>query len=275
MQFWLDTIKWETGEDGKFYRHPSMAFDLRSIPDRGTPGLTAGKFVLCAGPAVVPGPDVVPIGETGSVVTPASRGAIGAIVGEAVPAITVEQMVERLCVNLTDPTGFARCKPVRVGRGMRLRFKIRDVQVNRVVQITDSEWLNTLAMERLHYAGWRADVQAGRMPAGQHLRAFDYLRAKYVGGRAQDEVDVFLSGVRGGLPDEGTLPHRTTIQCNFNDADGVLESHANDDGGSGHLQGTWAWTATVSDWNIATNQAASAGAAPIATPQTSLSLPPP
>lgn len=270
MNYWLDTIKWvtdpETGES--YYRHPAMVFDLRNLVDRGTPGLTAGRFVLCEG-AVAP-VGAVALGELGHALTAGERQSVRSVLGWT-PSGTVADFIYQLVGPEADITGVVRCKPVRVGRGMRLKFKIGSLEYSRPVALADSDWARTVQMERLHYAGWRADVQAGRMPAGQHLRALDYLRAKYVSGRAQDEVDAFLSGVRGGLPDEGILPRSTTIQCNFNDADGVLESHANDDGGSGHLQGTWSWTATVSDWNIATNQASSAGSDNVATATASLS----
>ena len=239
MQFWLDTIKWHPDE---YFYHPDMVFWLRNSVQRAQAGVTAGNFALCSGPVLPAG--AIEIGEMGHVLAPGARASIQSALslGEAIPAITVEQVVERIAVNWTDPTGLTRCKPVRVGRGMRLRFKIGDVVVNRQIQPTDSEWLNTLAVERLAYAEWRTqarvaaqalrdagrtweqvlehradhalepiDINLLRMGApDQHLRNLDYLQAKY--GRDYRE---FL----GGLPDEGVRPHETTVAENFDGAD--------------------------------------------------------
>ena len=263
---YLDEIKWVT--DGRavadigqpYYWHPEEVLDCRSVLDRGVPGLTAGKFVVCEGPVVPAG--AIGLGEPGHTLSLGERGSLATVVGEPVPAITVEQAVERIAVNWTDVTGQMRSRPVQVGRGMRLRFRIGSVRVNRVVSPLDSEWLSTLAIERASYRTWRANALAGRTPPDHHLRCLDYLTKKF--GRPHTD---FL----GSEPDEGVLPFRTSIQCNFNDTNGALESHANDDGGSGHLAGTWAWTVGASDWTIATNQASSIGSDNVATAGGSLS----
>lgn len=250
--FYLDEIRWNPSEEGMgphYFRPESAWFDLRNMADQGVPNVTAGRFVLAEGPVVPVG--AIALGEPGHVLTLGERAGLAGVVGEAVPAITVAEAVERLAVNWTDPTGQTRCKPVRVGRGMRLAFKIGSVQVNRRVQLADSEWLSTLAVERRDYAAWRQEARAAaqalanagrtwedvqrhlrdktadpldrnlaRMGApDRHLRCLDYLREKYVGGRTPDEVDAFLSAVRGGLPDEGLLPHGTLITESWNCAD--------------------------------------------------------
>lgn len=234
--YWLAPIRWRTKSDDEHeqYEHPNMFFDSRNLPDQGVPALTDGRNVLCAGPVMATGPDVMPIGEIGHTLTPGVRATLSRVVGEPLPAITVEQMVERLAVNLTDPTGQARCKPVLVGRGMRLRFKIGNVIVNRLMQPTDSEWQSTLAVERLNYAVWAKEARASaqalrdagrtwesvvghfrdkthdardlsllRMGAPhQHLKNLDYLRVKY----GRDYHD-FL----GAEPDEGLRLRDTTV----------------------------------------------------------------
>ena len=259
---YLDEVKWQAGGDESFYFHPEMKFDLRNLASQGVPGLTAGRFVVCEGPVVPVG--AIALGDPGDVLTLGRRAALGGVVGEAVPAIRVAEAVERIAVNWTDVTGQTRCRPVRVGRGMRLKFKIGSVEVNRVVQQADSEWQSTLAIERQTYAGWRQQALAAQRALQDAGRTWEQVLAR-LRNQNEDALDkqLFKRGdpdrhrrnldylVRkygvphtdflGGLPDEGTLPHRTIFSDNFNRTDEALGTSVN-------------WTELDGGWAIVSNQ---------------------
>ena len=103
---YLAEIEWVAGGDENYYQRRGMTLDRRNLPDQGAPGLTVGRFVVCEG-AVVPA-GAVALGELGHVLTPGERAGLSGVVGEAVPALTVEQAVERMAVNWTDVTGQTR-----------------------------------------------------------------------------------------------------------------------------------------------------------------------
>ena len=249
MPFYLDAIRWVSDPGTaplSMYRHPDMVFDLRNLPDQSAPAIL-GKRVLCFTPGAVPiGPEVVPIGDASASLTLARRAALKTVfaLGENIVAGTVGELIPELLVLLADPTGLARWKPVAVGRDLVLRFSVGGVTYQKRCAVTDPEWRQTLAVERLAYGRWRGDVLAGRMPAGQHLKALGALALKY---------GVPYTDFLGGQPDEGVLVPSTVIKCNFNDSNGELSAHANDDGGSGHLQGTWAWTELGGDLDVVSN----------------------
>lgn len=253
MQYWRDTWKWDAGDfRPPHYFHESKVYDLRSLADQAVPGVTAGKFVLCAAPVLGVGPDVVPIGETGSVLTPGVRAELSSWLGEAVPAITTGAFIERLLVNMADPTGQARWMPERVGRGMRLAFKCGDVVVDRRVQQADSEWLQTLAVERANYARWRGEVVAGRMKPGQHLKALGGLVRKY---------GVSYHEFRGALPDEGVLVPATTVADSFDRADNADLNASNSGKTTDGAPATWTWTEVTANQDIVLNRMQNTGAA--------------
>ena len=235
----------ERDDDGAVsYWHPHFALELRAYADRSQLGRTAGKFVLVSAPVLTPEPDLILIGETGFSVTPGRRASVQSVLGlgEALVGANTEDVVEELALHLADPMGIVRPPPIRVGSGMMLRIRLGDIRVDRRVQPADSEWQNTLAVERRNYATWRAqavasaqalrdagrtweqvlehkldhaldplDVNLLRLGAPyQHLKNLDHLEAHY--GVSYRE---FL----GSEPDEGTRPRGTTVTEDWNCAD--------------------------------------------------------
>jgi hypothetical protein len=237
LNYWLDTIQWQPDiGDGARYYHPAMVFDLRNLADCGTPGLTLGKFVLCAG-AVLPA-GVMEIGETGFALTPGRRAGLEAWVGESIVAPDVTTFIQELIFNLGDPACVARWRPVRVS-GRTLRLDVGDIRVRRRVLVTDPEFRQTLAVERLNYQAWKAQESAGLLPVGHHLRCLDYQREHY--GVDYHEF-LKIDDVRS-MPDEGLLPHRTTLTDSFTDTDATaLTSHTGESGTWSQLTGADATT---------------------------------
>ena len=237
--FYLAEIKWHPDE---YFYHPEMVFWLRNSVQRAQWGVTAGNFALCSGPAVPPGG--IAVGEAGFALTPGRKASLKSALslGEDIVADDVNGFVEELVVNLADPTGVSRWKPIRVKSGRRLKFKLGDVEVNRRVRATDPEWRQTLAVERISYAGWRLEAQAAasalvasgrtweqvrthqrdrtidqvdrdllRLGApNKHLKALDYLTQKY---------GVPYRDFQASLPDEAPEPHESSFSEDFVGAD--------------------------------------------------------
>jgi hypothetical protein len=228
MKLFLDTIQWVTSApefQPGYYRHPDMLFDLRGPAAAAVPA-DPTKYVLCGTEGALPGgPNVVPIGEATDSFPLARRLALKTVlgIGEAITATTVPQFLLELLVNLADPTGATRWKPLRVGRGRELRLRMAGLDLRRIVPVSHPEWWQTRDVERLSYAQWRADVRAGLMPPEQHLKALAWLAEKY---------DVDYHEFLGGLPDEGIRQPSTTLTDTFTDTNGVdLEAHTGESGG--------------------------------------------
>ena len=274
MPFYLDAIRWGTDDPhfrAPYYRHPDMVFDLRSTPDLSAPG-PLGKRVLCFTPGAIPaGPEVVPIGDAGTALTLERKATLKSVfvLGENIVADTVGEFILELLVLLADPTGLSRWKPMRVGRDLKLAFTMGGVMIRKRVAQTDPEWRQTLAVERLGYARWRADAAVtkaelllagrtweqvqnhlrdgtadaedrrlgGMSPPNHHLKALGALVLKY---------GVLHTEFLDGLPDEGTLVPSTTLTDDFNRADADA---------LGTASGGFSWVEYVGDMDIVTNRA--------------------
>ena len=246
MALYLSPWEWKVESDGmEYWAAPRSdictgSFDLRSLPQCGTPGpnpLGYGLFVYDQDPGGV-GDKLADLLE-GNVSTKEKDILKSRLsVGENIIGSTPKEILVELITRHADPTGLTRWKPLRgsLRRGVRLYLAGKEVWAEGLSSVVRD---NTIAVFQADYHRNKADgvsLETLRRWTGSTMLKFF--------GQMSDELAAQI------LPSEysraGWEKPRTTITDNFNRADADALGSSSEG---------WSWTETAGDIDIVSNEA--------------------
>lgn len=213
----LAPYAWQDTGLGPMWHPPARCLagiDMRPLPAQAMVGGApqgCGVFGFAA-PEDVPA-DAVLMGAPDDKPGVKRRSAWASLTGVMPAGDSVADWLEYSLTLGSDPSGDVRVRPLIPGMDRKLRFRMGTLSRTRRLDLASEFAAPVLQVLREDYRRMRADVLAGRMREGQHLRVLKMWGEKF---GIRDPQDVFIPG---DLPKEVPLPHETTITESFDQAD--------------------------------------------------------
>jgi hypothetical protein len=229
---YLGRYVWVEPEDTNpgFWDIPAMgagvrgnALDLRNLTGKSTENGIPGYALFSYNVPVTHASLEVDLGSEDSIMTLVQSAALEAVTGVpagALSGMTVVDAAFELFTTHSDPLGVER-PTLMPGADGNLRLSFADRKVSRRLDILDgsesSEKVKTRIQETYRKIRMRHLARDERNPEREQYKRYLDAKAKKLG------VD-YKELIPADLPDEGTLPHRTTFADEFVYSDGDLYS---------------------------------------------------
>ena len=209
----LAPYTWQDTGLGPMWHPPAgitCGIDMRSIPDMSRPEIVGGCGVFGFDALDDVPRDAVVMGAPDDKPGIKRRSAWASMTGVTPAGDSIADWLEYSLTLGADPYGDTRCRPLLPDMRRRMRLHMGRASRARVFDANSEFAAPVLQVLREDYRALRAEVMAGRMREGQHLRVLKMWGEKF---RIPNPEDVF---VPGDLPKEAPLPHETTITESFN-----------------------------------------------------------
>ena len=242
----LASWEWATEPDGESYwraQRPDLllgCFDLRSLPQCGSPGPTPqgyGLFVYHTDPGNIG----YSLGNWNTTLSLVARRAIGTALGIGRDAITVDNpmaVLLQLLNRYADPTGATRWKPLRVSMRGGLKLAIGGKAYTEPFSALHPAFANTIAVFQADYRRNKADG----VPLGVLQKWTGSELLKLYGQITPELAEQILPSEHNK---DGAAVPATVYTDDFNGAN------------SDTMGVDLSWTELAGDWDIVSNEAQS------------------
>ena len=237
---------WEWDAKNEFWHAPGGGqvglLDLRTLPEMGTKAIVSGYgFFVYDIPKDIKGgcylgkdlDRVLTAGEKAELKTMFKLSATPT-------SNTIRDFVWDILGKYSDPTGQTAPKPLMPDSKLNMDLHLGGFSIIK----TEKFDINTHPNKDKVLAVLQENYRKARQNNAPYKQYLDTLELKYKTN--------YRTFIPPDLPDEGKLPHQTTVTDSFTDTTGTsLDAHTADTGGT--------WVEVVGNWSITANQATQGG----------------